>query len=194
MYCMFEEYNCLEFPTPTPSNNATCREPLDSVVNGVNHEYAEGSWYVTYGFNEDYDCFDCQILSFDFPRNQPVYYEALYDLIAVNGTLIWDDVVMHGSEETPGVITLTGHDGGLTDVQRWFFLINEEDTMLVYYCGSLMTWHFEGVLLMSKTKDLNPLMYPLVTEKLEALDLTWQDLCHLDPYDHCDNPPNHHMY
>jgi len=63
---MFEEYNCIDFPEPTPSNNATCREPTSEVVAGINQDYAEGTWYVQYGFNTDYDCFDCQLLSFDF--------------------------------------------------------------------------------------------------------------------------------
>jgi len=157
MHCMFEEYHCVEFPDPSPENNATCREPIHEVVNGVNKELAQGDWYVQQGFNRDYDCFDCQILSFDFKqRHPPLIYEALYDLYAVNGTLIWNHVENDGVEEQPGIWTLTGDDGGLHQVQRWFFLINEEDTMLVYYCGTLMTWSFEGVLVMSKTPILNP--------------------------------------
>jgi len=123
-----------------------------------------------------------------------VHYEALYDLIAVNGTLIWDDVVMHGNEDEPGILTLTGHDGGLTDVQRWFFLINEPDTMLVYYCGSLMTWKFEGVLMMSKSEDLNPERLPDIEYKLRALGLDWDDLCHLDPKDNCKGSPSYLLY
>jgi hypothetical protein len=29
MHCIFEEYHCVDFPEPSPSNNATCREPID---------------------------------------------------------------------------------------------------------------------------------------------------------------------
>lgn len=55
-------------------------------------------------------------------------YDAMYDLIAVNGSLIWNHVQMLGEEETPGVMTLHGHDSGFDNVQRFFFLINEVDT------------------------------------------------------------------
>jgi hypothetical protein len=66
MYCMFEEHQCLTLPPPSPIDNATCRSPKEAVVAGVDKVLMEGDWYVTHGFNPDYDCFACQILSFDF--------------------------------------------------------------------------------------------------------------------------------
>ena len=68
MHCIFEEYNCAEFPDPDPNNDIECREPLAEVVNGVDHHQAQGNWYIKYGYNKDYDCFDCQISTFTFPR------------------------------------------------------------------------------------------------------------------------------
>lgn len=59
MHCMFEEYKCVELPPPDSKNNATCRQPVDAVVDGVKRELADGTWYVPYGFNDEYDCFDC---------------------------------------------------------------------------------------------------------------------------------------
>lgn len=191
MYCMFQEYECLELPPPSPENNATCREPTDAVVSGINNAYAAGDWYMQYGFNDQYDCFDCQLLSWEFPFQQPIRYEAIYDLTAVNGTTIWNDVVMHGAEETPGVMTLKGRDSGFENVQRFFFLVNEIDTQMIYYCGDLMTWHFEGLLIMSKTpSELNPMHIPLITEKLAMLDIKWDDLCELSPEQDCKNIPS----
>lgn len=32
MHCMFEEYDCIPWPEPSPENNVTCREPIDEVV------------------------------------------------------------------------------------------------------------------------------------------------------------------
>ena len=157
MYCMFEEYECLTLPPPSPIDNATCREPYFGVVPGVNHRKLEGDWYVPYGFNTDYDCFGCQILTFEFPKNQPIFYEALYNLIAVNGSLIWNDIVMHGDESSPGIFTLHGHDSGFDNTQQWYFLMQSDDTVVVYYCGELMTWRFEGALVLSRSKTFDNL-------------------------------------
>jgi len=151
-----------------------------------------GTWYVTNGYNPDYDCFACQELSFDFNRPgdaSPIFYNALYDLIAVNGTLIWNDIQMHGSEETPGILTLVGRDSGFENVQHWYVLHLEEDTMLVYYCGDLMTWHFEGVLVMSKTPTLNQQRVPELTIALNAIGMSFADLCSLNPAAECKSAP-----
>ena len=54
-----------------------------------------GTWYVTNGYNPDYDCFACQELTFDVNRvgdSSPIFYNALYNLQAVNGSLIWNDI------------------------------------------------------------------------------------------------------
>jgi hypothetical protein len=115
----------------------------------------------------------------------------MYDLTAVNGTLIWNHVENDGTEDYPGIITLTGDDGGLHQVQQWFFLINEADTMLVYYCGTLMTWKFEGVLVMSKQPIMEPEDYARVLKALEPLGFYDEDLCQLDPQKGCKNAPKY---
>jgi hypothetical protein len=65
-----------------------------------------------------------------------------------------------------------------------------EDTMLVYYCGDLMTWHFEGVLVMSKTPTLNQAKVPELLIALNSIDLGWDDLCELNPEKECANAPS----
>lgn len=99
---------------------------------------------------------------------------------------------MHGEEETPGIVTLKGEENGFDQVQHFYFLLNEADTMMVYYCGDLLDyWHFEGVLVMSKTMTLNPEREYEIAAKLNALKLTFDDLCELDPTSGCvDFPPN----
>lgn len=188
-YCMFEEHECIPFPEPAADNNATCREPLDLVVDGVNRELVQGTWQIQYGFNPDYDCFACQLCTYDFAKDEPITYSAVYDLTAVNGTHIWNSVLMRGTEDIPGVFTLTDTCGGLTDVQRWFFLINEEDLLMAYYFGTLMTWRFEGVVILTKSGSIDPHKEPLITAKLEGLGLGWSDLCKLNPEQNCKSAP-----
>lgn len=95
MYCMFQGHNCLTLPEPQPIDNATCRNPASAVVGELELETMRGTWYVTNGYNPDYDCFACQELTFDFNRvgdSSPIFYNALYNLQAVNGSLIWNDI------------------------------------------------------------------------------------------------------
>ena len=163
------------------------------MVSKVDNSLAAGTWYVTNGFNPDYDCFACQLLSFEFNKpgeTSPIFYNALYNLIAVNGTLIWNDIIMRGSETSPGILTLNGRDSGFSNVQHWYIMHLSDDTMLVYYCGDLMTWHFEGVLVMSKTPTLNQTKVPELTIALNSLDLGWDDLCELKPSEECANAPS----
>lgn len=117
MYCMFQENECLTLPDPTdPWNNATCRKPEHFVVDGVDQTLMEGTWYVVNGYNPQYDCFGCQELSFDFHGEEATDYNALYNLIAVNGSMIWNDIKMKGYEETPGIITMKGRDSGFENI------------------------------------------------------------------------------
>jgi len=62
--------------------------------------------------------------------------------------------------------------------------------MLVYYCGDLMTWHFEGVLVMSKTPTLNSERIPQLSVALKAIELSFEDLCSLSPSSECQNAPS----
>lgn len=97
------------------------------------------TWYVTHGYNPDYDCFACQKLSFDYDWSlpeDPIELNTVYDVIAMNGSLIWNDNQMKGDQQS-GMITLKGRDNGLNTNQRWFLLLLTEDTLVVYHCGEV---------------------------------------------------------
>lgn len=123
---MFVEYECFEFPPPDPQNNATCKNPDELTVKEIQTELADGSWYVTYGYNPDYDCFDCQINTLDFKFELPrekVTYSAYYNLIASNHTEIWNYVVMPGEKMNAGMIEFNPETGWDKNDQRFYFLL-----------------------------------------------------------------------
>ena len=64
-----------------------------------------------------------------------------------------------------------------------------EDTLVVYYCGSVISWHFEGMLIMSKTKELNPEREADIAQIMADLDITQDQICYLDPKTGCDSEP-----
>ena len=96
---------------------------------------------------------------------------------------------MKGYEETPGIITMKGRDSGFENIQTWYFMVNTPDTAMVYYCGDLMTWHFEGVLVMSKTPEFNEMRKGEIAVALAEIGLSYSDLCDLDPETGCVDAP-----
>jgi hypothetical protein len=68
-------------------------------------------------------------------------------------------------------------------------MVNTPDTAMVYYCGDLMTWHFEGVLVMSKTPEFNEMRKGEIAVALAELGLSYSDLCDLDPESGCVDAP-----
>lgn len=50
-----------------------------------------------------------------------------------------------------------GYNSGFPGDQTWYVMHLDDDTLMIYYCGDVLaSWHFEGLLIMSKTTTLNP--------------------------------------
>lgn len=114
MKCLFVDHECLSLPPPDPLNNATCREPT-TYVETVDETLLNGEWFVVQGFNPLYDCFACQELTFSV-NDGKLDYEALFNMIAANGTEIWVAADMTGDDtSTPGILQMDGMENGLPD-------------------------------------------------------------------------------
>ena len=154
--CLYVDHDCLTLPKPDPLNNATCRYPTDP-IKGVKDEQLNGLWYVVRGFNPMYDCFKCQKSTFEV-KDGKVGYSAQYSMPAVNGTTIWPTAAMSGDDVTsPGSILFSGEENGLPEVQDWYIMLLTDDTIAFYYCGQILDqWHYEGLVVMSRTETMNP--------------------------------------
>lgn len=190
MECLFVDHDCLSLPPPDPLNNATCREPTETVAK-LEDEMLNGLWYVVRGFNPLYDCFQCQKLTFEIKDGQVDYY-ALFNMAAVNGTQIWPLAHMTGDDYSkPGTVSLVGSENGLPDQQDWYVMLLTEDTMVAYYCGDILDqWHFEGLLVMSRTQTLNPEREADVSLILEDLGIKESQICIPDPASACQSAPS----
>ena len=61
-----------------------------------------------------------------------------------------------------------------------------DDTMVIYYCGNVIDqWHFEGVLVMSRTYELNPERQADVSRILAELEIDESETCQLTPETAC---------
>jgi len=93
---------------------------------------------------------------------------------------------MTGAEDTPGIISLHGTSGGLDNDQDWYIMYQSDDTLLAYYCGNTLTWHFEGALVMSKVKGISSKDEPYIKSAIESLGISYDDdMCVLDPDTAC---------
>lgn len=188
MQCLYVDYECLSLPPPDALNNATCREPTQH-VESVDEDLLNGDWYVLQGFNPLYDCFACQELTFSV-NDGKIDYSALFNMLAANKTEIWVTADMEGEDRsTPGLLKMTGSENGLPDEQDWYVMLLTDDTLVVYYCGAVLSWHFEGLLVMSKTKELNKDREADIAAILASLDIAEDELCVLDPLANCDASP-----
>ena len=93
-------------------------------------------------------------------------------MLSVNGTEMWKSSSYVGSKSSDKTIYLATEDFGLTDEQTWYAMYKTEDTLVTYYCGSVMSWHFEGLLVMSKTTTLNQERAADVQAIVESLGFT----------------------
>ena len=189
MSCMFVEYECAALPPPDPINNATCRDPTNYITE-VDTSLLNGDWYTIRGFNPLYDCYDCAIQTWTQAEDGSVVYDALFDMLAFNGTKIWPLKTMVGEDTTnPGILSLDGSENGLPDHQNWYVMHLTEDTFVSYYCGTVLTWKFEGLLVMSRTTSVNPADEPAIQAILDSLDMDASELCILDAETQCAAAP-----
>ena len=61
-----------------------------------------------------------------------------------------------------------------------------EDTLIGYYCGNVLDqWHFEGLIVMSRTFELNADREDELATILAELEITDDQMCKLTPEQHC---------
>ena len=110
---------------------------------------------------------------------------------AVNGTEIWVNAYMDGDDfSVPGTLQFTGTASGMPDAQQWYIMMSTEDTMVAYYYGEVLTWHYEGFLVLSRSYELNPEREAEIAKFMEELGITSDEMCYLNPADDCKNLPS----
>ena len=171
MSCLLVDHQCVSLPPPDAYNNATCRDPTDSAI-PIGDDTLTGDWYIIQGYNPTYDCFECAKQSLATKGNE-VDYSALFNMINKLGDEIWVSSAYAGKRNDDGKTVYLGTtDFGLTDDQTWYVMHRDDDTLVVYYCGAVLTWHFEGLLVMSTTTALNPAKAATVESIVTGLGFT----------------------
>lgn len=165
MECL-DNNDCLKFP-PIPS---TCKNV--KMQKNLSVADIEGGWWVLRGHNPVYDCYPCQ--KNYFKRASPNWmYTADYEVYTVNETL------KHISQSGPvfssdSGFTISFRDAGLMNNESWWVFDQIDDTVskntyfLVYYCGSVLQWNFEGAIVYSQSLSLADSALPAITRSYQA--------------------------
>ena len=68
---------------------------------------------------------------------------------------------------------------------EWTILVSTKDTLLVYYCVDSLGEEDEGVLLLSKTKEISSKDKSKVKQALTRIGVDFKDMCSINPIESC---------
>ena len=180
MHCL-EQNNCLKFP-PIPS---ICKAPSGiKIKKNITVSDIQGNWWVLRGHNRVYDCFPCQRNY--FTSGSPHWtYRADYQAYLTNGTL---KVISQSGPvfSDPAILgfNLSYEDAGLTNNESWWIFDQIDDAtsgdsyFLIYYCGNVLQWNFEGSIIYSKGTSLADSAIPAISNSFkENVGLDFSTFC-----------------
>jgi len=144
-------YKCINFPPI----QVTCKAP-DRMKKNISLSQLQGNWFNLKGYHPVYDCYPCQ--KYSFQMGSPFWsYKASYQAYYTDGSL--KSVSQSGSAESNSPssgFNISFIYAGLTYNSTWWVFDSIEDAAssneyyLVYYCGHVLEWGFEGALVLSK--------------------------------------------
>ena len=172
-------HKCMDLPS-IPN---TCKGPSNvTLLKEISISELKGAWWVVRGYHPVYDCYPCQndVL---MPNNATMWvYSPHYQVYLANGSLglIEQSGFMDISTTPQAGYAIRFEDAGVSNVERWWIVDMAEDNSyyLVYYCGSLLQWYFEGAIVFSKTPVLSEDAVPAITESYKkSLGLDFKKFC-----------------
>ncbi len=187
MGCLTDN-KCISFP-PIPS---TCKAPNVKPVKQLSTKDFGGKWWVQRGYHKVYDCYPCQTIEIKQINETAWLYTPQYETYLVNNSLYLvtnQHFVMPNTE--PGEsISFTYHDVGLDHSEVWWPLDKADDGSWIqmYYCGNTVQWNYEGSLVMSRSRTLDPSVYKQIGASYkQAVGLDINDFCFTDTSSDCMN-------
>lgn len=143
--CVISEHQCVpqvKQQCPLPHSLPTLQPfDLQSMVSGENN----GSWYITRGWNELFDCFDCQHHQFVLntssvkPLQGALKYDVKVNLSCTENCSYLPREVFQSFSQVPNeTYHLQNHNNTLAEMHYaddWYVLASSENFVAVYYCG-----------------------------------------------------------
>ena len=172
-------HNCMKLPS-IPN---TCKGPNNITISKqVPLGDLRGSWWVIRGYHPVYDCYPCQNDTL-YPHNSTTWvYSPHYEVYLANGTLglvKQSGFLKNGTTPKDGY-SITFEDAGVSNYETWWVIDKAEDDsyVLVYYCGSLLQWYFEGAIVFAHGPELS-------ADKVAAITASYKSATGLDFAEFC---------
>ena len=180
LQCTIEDYKCINIAIVPPGDQAPEEvppPPLD-LAPSFTPASMEGSWYKVLGWNRQYDCFDCQMNTFevqkgDFENKAKVDVD--FSMIAkrsgrgeqLNGqhmkeNLVFDKDIFISSSGATMKSRRTAHTEGrmfgLTFWENWYVIgenkPSETPFKFIYYTGKTLQNTYSGAFVYTRTPEL----------------------------------------
>ena len=190
MQCL-GEHSCITFPS-IPS---TCRAPQNiTILKEVPISEIMGDWWVVRGHNPVYDCYPCQSNRFKFHNSTALIYNPLYQVYLANGSLslINQTGFLNTATTAQKGYSIVFDDAGFGNFETWWVIDKAEDNSyyLIYYCGNVLQWNFEGAIVFTKDGKLPDAAIPAITASYKkATGLDFSGFCSPATGASCPNQP-----
>jgi violaxanthin de-epoxidase len=165
--CVISEHHCIpqakeKCPLPAAHGLASTFDLTASLT---------GVWYITRGFNRQFDCYDCQVHNFTYapevaPMSKPLHGDLKYNVKvdlncsegSANCTYLAREVHQSFGQDPSVPAHLENHNNSLAELHYsddWYVLYASESAVLIYYCGcNDATCGYSGSVLYSRTPKL----------------------------------------
>ena len=169
-------HNCIQLP-PIPN---TCKGPNNiTILKQVDISELNGEWWIVRGHHLVYDCYPCQQNVFKPYNSTALLYNAMYQVYLVKeGFSFVNQFGFLMTKMTPQASYPIVFDDAVVFNSATYWIIDkaaDNSYYLVYYCGNVLQWYFEGAMVYSATPSLSASAIPAITDsykKATGLDFT----------------------
>ena len=204
--CTIEENECVKVPKNV--DNSAENVGYDTTVKRFDPSTLIGKWYKTDGLNPNYDLFDCQTNTFQYPNNddatmnggsgseldmgiffrvpRPQEYGGGYWENSLTEHMVVDAVEKNANNPTGRTMHTAGKMYGLQFNENWYILgeSNGENNIppfkLVAYKGHTLQGNYEGAFVYAKESVLPKEAVPAVKEAAARAGLNFDDFTRID--------------
>lgn len=172
-----EEHKCIGLPS-VPSQ---CRAPGKlTLLKKLSSDILIGTWWVVKGYHPVFDCYPCYHSEFKRMNATYMSYTPKYQAYLANGSLGLVESHFIFPNTTPGASIPLREKLGVAENQTWWLIDAAQDNsyVLVYYCGNVLQWYYDGALVLAKGKTLSDFnMANIAASYSRALGLNSAQFC-----------------
>ena len=202
--CTIEDQACLKIAVVPPGNDAPQAAPKPpKPLIASSPQSMQGKWYKVMGFNNKYDCFECQQNSFSKPTadvvatnfrpyDQALDIEVEYSMPRQRAgqadqtfrSVLHEKLVFDTDKDSQRTAHTEGKMFGLTFWENWYVIgqndRSEPPFRFVYYTGKTLQNTYEGAFVYAREPDLPQASLPHIYRLAREAGLEPTNFCAID--------------